>query len=275
MKEEINLRELFSNMILFIYTNIRVLILFMVIGVILVVGFQKLKKPYYFTTAICHSSIMEYERDGISKSIKQRTAIDLINYLQIHIENEDYAALADLLSIDIKVAEDIKDINAEQLYQLDIEENYTTLNKFQVDLVVFDNSKIANIQEGLISYFSNNKYVNDHYNLFKESNKIIMNEIDTEIKRLINIRQQGADKGVDISSIHVGRASDDNQIISLNQMRETLKVKQQLRAPIVFIQGFARVDDPEDDILTWSLLSMIITSFIGVIFISVKKTISN
>ena len=39
------------------------------------------------------SGIAEYERQEQIEDLSQRTAIDLINHLQINIENKEYAAL--------------------------------------------------------------------------------------------------------------------------------------------------------------------------------------
>ena len=52
----------------------------MLIGVMIVIGYQKLKKPYYETKAICMSGISEYERQEQIIGLSQRTAIDLINH---------------------------------------------------------------------------------------------------------------------------------------------------------------------------------------------------
>ena len=62
MTEELNLSELFSNFVKFISRNSKLLLVFMGVGIISVVGYQKFKSPYYETKAICMSGISEYER---------------------------------------------------------------------------------------------------------------------------------------------------------------------------------------------------------------------
>ena len=89
MTEELNLKELFSNFVKFNSRNKRLLLTFMIIGVLGVVLFQKFKTPYYETKAICMSGISEYERQEQIEDLSQRTAIDLINHLQINIDRHN------------------------------------------------------------------------------------------------------------------------------------------------------------------------------------------
>ena len=56
--------------------------------------FKSLKTPYYETKAICMSGISDYERQEQIENLSQRTAIDLVNHLQINIENKDIKQLA-------------------------------------------------------------------------------------------------------------------------------------------------------------------------------------
>ena len=169
MTEELDLKELFSNFVRFNRRHKRSLLTFVFFGVLSVILFQNFKTPYYETKAICMSGISEYERVKYEEEWLQRTAIDLINYLQINIENKDYKELASLLGIDLLIAEKIKKIEAEQLYQKDMNEEFFSLNKFEIMLTVFDNQVIEDIQKGIIYYFYNNKYVNDYYMKFNES----------------------------------------------------------------------------------------------------------
>ena len=54
---------------------------------------------------------------------------------------EIIAALATLLGVDVKIASTIKKIEAEQLYQEDMNEKFYALNKFEISLTVRDNIK--------------------------------------------------------------------------------------------------------------------------------------
>jgi len=276
MTEELNLKELFANVVNFISRNNKLIFSIVLIGVIAVVVFQKLKTPYYETRAICMSGISEYERQEQVEDLSQRTAIDLINHLKINIENEDYSALTTLLGVDANIAATIKNIEAEQLSQEDMNEKFYALNKFEVSLTVRDNSKINDIQNGLIYYFTNNEFVKNYHERYSQSSDNIIEDIQDEMLLLANIRKEGAKNNLDISSVNVISDVEENSIISqmvaLSQLREDIKTKQALLKPLVFVQNFAKVNQKEDDILVWTVLGAVL-SFIFGLFIALIREV--
>jgi len=275
MTEELNLKELFTNSVNFISRNNKLIFSIVLMSVIAIVVFQKLKTPYFETKAICMSGISEYERVKYEEAWLQRTAIDLINYLEINIENKDYEELSSLLGVKLVVAKNIKKIEAEQLYQKDMNEEFFTLNKFEIMLTVFDNKVIEDVQEGLLYYFNNNKYVDDYYKKFNESCDQIINDITHEMNVLEKVRLEGAKNSLDVSSVNIisGREGKDisNQIVSLSQLREETRTNQALLKPLIYVQGFAKVNKKEDDILVWSLLVGFISFIIGLLVALIKE----
>tara|TARA_B100000427_G_C15331193_1_gene516984 strand:- start:335 stop:811 length:477 start_codon:yes stop_codon:yes gene_type:complete len=152
-------------------------------------------------------------------------------------------------------------------------EKYYALNKFEVSLTVFDNTKISDIQRGLIYYFQENNFVKNYHNRYLQSNINLIKDIDAEIKLLTDIRIEGAKNSLDISSVNIISGKDgevlSNQIILLSELREELKVNQDLLKPLVYVQEFANVDQKEDDILIWGLLGAVISFFIGLLVASI------
>tara|TARA_B100000780_G_scaffold259483_1_gene210566 strand:- start:395 stop:1231 length:837 start_codon:yes stop_codon:yes gene_type:complete len=275
MTDELNLSELFSNFVKFISRNSRLLLVFMGAGIICVVGYQKFKTPYYETKAICMSGISEYERQEQIEDLSQRTAIDLINHLQINIENEDYLAISISLGLDIEIASVLRNIEAEQLYQQDMNEKFYALNKFEIVLSTFDNTSIDQFEEGLIYYFSNNSFIKQYHNSYLVSNTEIINDINAELEMLDKIRLVGAENSLDVSSVNIvsGKSSVvSNQIILLSQLREDIKTKQDLLKPLTFVQNFAKVNQKEDDILILGFLGAIL-SFIFGLFVALVKEV--
>ena len=269
MTEELNLKELFANFVKFNSRNKRLLLIFMIIGVLGVVLFQKFKTPYYETKAICMSGISEYERQEQIEDLSQRTAIDLINHLQINIENKDFSQISKVLGVNNEIAASIKKITAEQLYQQDMNEKFYALNKFEISLSVFDNTKISDVQNGLIYYFVNNEFVQDYHERYLQSNNKILKDIEGEIKLLADVRIEGAKNSLDVSSVNIVSGTDgavvSNQIVLLSNIREEIKTKQDLLKPLVYVQEFANVDQREDDIFTWGILGICISYIIGMI----------
>jgi len=275
MTEELNLSELFSNFVKFISRNSKLLLVFMGVGIISVVGYQKFKTPYYETKAICMSGISEYERQEQIEDLSQRTAIDLINYLQINVDNKDYSALALLLGIDVKVASTIKKIEAEQLYQQDMNEKFYALNKFEILLTTYDKDENKSIKSGLIYYFENNDYISHYYKSYKQSSRTLINDINDEIKVLNKIRVETKMNSFALGSPNTISGDDrrlSNEIIALSHMREEIKTNFELLKPLSFVQNFAKVNKKEDDILIFGILVALL-SFIFGLFVALIKEV--
>ena len=272
MTEELNIKALFVDIVHFFRKHRYRLIIFMVFGIISVVLFQNIKPQYYNTQAICTSYISEYERTNTYRELKQRTAVDLINHLQINIANQDFEQLSEVLGVSIEVAKSIRYIDAVLLYQKTMNEEYLSTNKFEINMVVYDNNIITQLEDALKYYFLNNEYVSKYYDLFKESNKLVINEIDKEISRLIEIRSLGSKSG-GMSAVNVTSQKQkiQNQIIELIDFKEKLKVQHNLGEPLVFVQNFAKVQKSEDDILIWSLLGGLVSIILGVIISLIKE----
>ena len=275
MTEELNIRQIFSDFINFNIRNGKLILLFVFIGVTLVVLFQKLKPAYYDTQAICMSGISEYERLEQLEELSQRTAVDLVNYLQINISNKDYNEISSLLNVTKDIASKIKFIEAEQLYQQDMNEKFYALNKFEIKLSVFDNTTIDDIQEGLIFYFNNNNFIKEYHKMYLSSNDRLKDDILNEMNVLSRMRIEGAKNNLNLSSVNIISGKDDktisNQLISLAQLKEEITTNQLLLKPLFFVQDFAKTNKTERDLLLWIFVGGILSFLIGLLFSFIKE----
>jgi hypothetical protein len=275
MIEEINIKQTFTDFVNFISRNKVRLFGFMLFGIISVIIYQNIKPSYFETKAICMSGIAEYERIEQLEELSQRTAVDLINQLQINISNKDYSELSSLMNISFEEAQNIKSTVAEQLYQQDMNEKFYALNKFEIRLSVFDNKIINSVQSGLIFYFNNNNFIKDYHIQYKESNESIINDINSEMSLLSKMRSESAQNSLDLSSVNIISGKDDktisNQIISLAQLKEEIRTNQLLLKPLVFVSDFAKTKKTERDLLIWSILGGFISLLFGLLFCFVKE----
>ena len=275
MNEEINIRQIFSEFVHFNKRNKNLIFVFILLGVISVILFQNLKPAYYETKAICMSGISEYERLEQLEELSQRTAVDLINYLQINVSNKDYGQLSELLEISKEMAEKIKSIEAEQLYQQDMNEKYYALNKFEISLSVFDNTIIDDVQKGLINYFNTNDFIKQYHKMYIDGNNRLIDEIDKEIDVLSEMRLIGSKNGLDLSSVNIISGKEEktisNQIISLAQLKEDISTNLSLLKPLFFVQDFAKTNKTERDILLWSILGGFVTYFFSLIISFIRE----
>ena len=275
MNEEINIRQIFSEFVHFNKRNKNLIFVFILLGIISVILFQNLKPAYYETKAICMSGISEYERLEQLEELSQRTAVDLINYLQINVSNKDYGQLSKLLEISKEMAEKIKSIEAEQLYQQDMNEKYYALNKFEISLSVFDNTIIDDVQKGLINYFNTNDFIKQYHKMYIDGNNRLINEIDKEINILAEMRIIGSKNGLDLSSVNIISGKEEktisNQIISLAQLKEDINTNISLLKPLFFVQDFAKTNKTERDILLWSILGAFVSYLFSLIIAFVRE----
>ena len=275
MNEEINIRQIFSEFVHFNKRNKNLIFVFILLGIISVILFQNLKPAYYETKAICMSGISEYERLEQLEELSQRTAVDLINYLQINVSNKDYGQLSELLEISKEMAEKIKSIEAEQLYQQDMNEKYYALNKFEISLSVFDNTIIDDVQKGLINYFNTNDFIKQYHKMYIDGNNRLIDEIDKEIDVLSEIRLIGSKNGLDLSSVNIISGKEEktisNQIISLAQLKEDISTNISLLKPLFFVQDFAKTNKTERDILLWSILGGFVSYLFSLIIAFVRE----
>jgi len=221
------------------------------------------------------SGISEYERLEQLEELSQRTAVDLINYLQINIYNKDYSELSSLLNVSKEIAAKIKHIEAEQLYQQDMNEKFYALNKFEIRLSVFDNTTIDDIQEGLIFYFNNNNFIKEYHKMYISSNNRLMDDIAQEMNVLSKMRIEGAKNNLDLSSVNIISGKEDktisNQIISLAQLKEEINTNQLLLKPLFFVQDFAKTNKTERDILLWSFVGGFLSFLISLLVCFIKE----
>ena len=274
MTEELNLSELFSNFVNFVARNSRILIMIVLITVIGVVAFQKLKPAVYETKAICMSGVAEYERQEQIEDLSQRTAIDLVNFLKINIDNEDYQQLSELLGVDLEIAKTVKGIEAEQLYQQDMDEKFYALNKFEVALMLYDNSSIENVQNGLLYYFNNNKYIMTYHKEYQRSSSDLLDNIDEEVLMINQIRNENNSNQFSLGSNNTLSGKDrrlSNEIIALSHIREEIRTNMNLLKPLIFVQDFAKVNKKEDDILIWAILGSFLGFVLGLFIALIKE----
>lgn len=275
MTEEINLKQTFTDFVNFISRNKNILFGFIFFGVISVIIYQNIKPSYFETQAICMSGIAEYERIEQLEELSQRTAVDLINHLQINISNKDYSEISSLLNLTLDESKSIKSIEAEQLYQQDMNEKFYALNKFEVRLSVFDNNAIESVQSGLINYFNNNGFIKDYHNQYLESNESLIDDIKSEMSVLSTMRMNASNNNLDLSSVNIISGKDDktisNQIISLAQLKEEIRTNQLLLTPLVFVTDFAKTNKTERDLLIWSILGGFISLLFGLLFSFVRE----
>mgnify|MGYP006151241557 FL=1 len=278
MKEELSLREIINEVIIFFINFKTLIIAITLVGTLGVIVFQKIRPAYYNINSIATSGISAFERIEDDKEVlNQRTAINLINTLHLDVQKEDFIVLGDKLNISKEKAASIKSISATQIFRKDQDGKDFNTPKFEILLSVKDNEVIKNVEEGLLHYFNSNQYIHSYYDYFKLTNENEIIAIDSEIESLQKFRSE---KGfnIDMSSFNLysqnGLTEVQNQIIELNQLKSIIATNQMLLKPLSFVQGFSISQTPERGVLLLGSLAFVISFIIAIvvaIFLNVKQ----
>ena len=278
MKEELSLREIIYKTILF-FINYRIIIISItIIGTMSAILFQKLRPAYYESVAIATSGISEFE--GIQdpeEILNQRTAINLINNIQLDINKNDYTVVSERLNISIDNAKQIIDIEANQILGKNKEGKEFNTPKFEVSLLVKNNNIIPLIQEGLNYYFNSSKYISNYYDTYLVANQNRISSIRQEIEDLQSIRSSISSLEMNPVTIALNKdnkSQSHNQIIDLIDLINISETNQKLLKPISFVKDFSITTIPEREVLlvgSFSAIFSFILSLIVALFAYVYK----
>ncbi|OUV41689.1 MAG: hypothetical protein CBC71_04925 [Rhodobacteraceae bacterium TMED111] len=228
--------------------------MFFIIGLLFGLVYDFVKTPYYESTAIATSGLSYFE--GIIDPaeldypiIDQKIAIDMVNAIGVLVESSEYEVLASILLLSPEVARGIKFIEAEQLYELDLENRRQKLSQFQIIIRVTDNQSIPLVSNGLYDYFNKNAYSNKNYTLFKKQSPELMTYLDEEIEDLKSYRNNIKNKSdVELSSISIANDKSEllqNQIIQLYERKQSIERDLELLKPLSFVSYFAVYENPK------------------------------
>lgn len=274
MNKEISLEQIISDIVMFFDRNKKLIISFTFIAVLAVFLFQKLKPAFYKTSAIATSGISAYERiPEVEDILNQRTAINLINNLQLDVDKQDYKSVATKLNITDEIAASVKFIEAEQLLRQDKDEKFHNTPKFQINLLIRNSEYILDVQNGLKYYFDENNYVKRYKSEFNTSNSMMITQIDDEISELRNLRKN-ENINMNMSSFKVLSRTEENeiqnQIIELANLRNLIKT-QNLITPLDYVTDFTSTEVAEREVVVWGSAIGFIAFIISIIIAIIKE----
>jgi len=268
MKEELSLSEIINKVILFFINFRKVIIIITILSTLSVIVFQKIRPAYYNTTAIATSGVSSFERIGDKDILDQRIAISIINLLQSDVDKGDYVMLSEKLNISLESSSSIKFIKAKEILRKDQDGKKHNTPKFRIELSVRDNKSINMIQDGLIYYFKNNKYISNYYTFFLLTNSNEIDAIDNEVNSLRTLRRSEK-SAIDISSVNLysSRSQDhiNNQILELISLRSKNTTKQELLKPISFVHPFTVPNNPDRGVLVLASFAALISFILSII----------
>lgn len=176
-----------KNSILFSLENIKILIVFIIIGVSISIGIFSLRKTVYVSDlTISHSRL----NNGECYSL-----INNLTNLRNNYGNNNDSVLANKLGINIQIAKQIKSISCRALNE-SLEKNYKDsafiLLPFKIEAKVYSTFILDSLQNGILNYLEANEYASkrkkinrDYLDKFEEKIKIEIIAIDS-LKRIVD-----------------------------------------------------------------------------------------
>lgn len=250
--------NLLKSTLNFLQRQWKFITMFFVVGLILGLVYDFLRTPYYETTATATSGLSYFE--GIIDPseleypiIDQKIAIDMVNGLGKIVENGEYQILSNKLKVSEEIAKSVEFIEAEQSYELDLENRRQKLSQFSITIKVNDNQSIKSISDGILTYFNDNGYANKNYTLFQKQSPELITYLNQEILDLKSYRHNLKDKtDFEMSTISIANDNSEslqNQIIQLYEKKQSLERDLELLKPLSFVSNFPVYRNPTSRIL--------------------------
>jgi hypothetical protein len=275
-----DLFELIKSMNDFFLRRLKLMMVFVIAGLLLGWVYDMTKTPYYETAAVATSGLSYFEgivdpNDLHYPIIDQKIAIDIVNAVGDIVKSQEYQILADKLGIPLEAAQAVTFLEAEQLYELDLENRRQKLSQFSIILRTKDNTTISVFQEGLKNYFSNNGYSDVNYALFKQQVPELIKQIDNEILALEDYRSHLKTKNsLETSSISIANNRSElvqNQIIQLFEHKQSLERNLTLLKPLSYVSQFPVYEKPKDRTMVRLLIFGLLFFFVGFVVAIFKE----
>ena len=265
MDNQVGVKDILSGVISFFRRQVRVLVIFSVLGVVISLFYHNSKKPFYETSAIAISGLYFFENYEDQKILDPQIAVEIVNFVSQDVRQKNRNELSSLLNLPVSLIKNIKSIEAEGLYRVDADNRQNPISKFEIKLKVYDPKIVKQVAEGLIYYFNNNPYVKSYYEAYQNRNEAIISRIDEEIASLKNARNNQTNNS-EFSNISITNDRSEsklqNQIVELYKQKQDYIKEHTLLKPLSFVKSFSMTEKPEDmlwvRIITISLISFLL-----------------
>ena len=283
--------RLILNFLMLIVRKSLWIVAFTIIGLIVAYVLYQVSRRFYSS-----------EMTAISNSINNTYVVGSINLLNDVFKQKNYPIAANYLNIDINRVQEIKSIEA--FYTIDINKDglpdYTDYkwkynprdttkrldSYFVIRLEVYDESIFAQVRDGIKNYIYKNKFILDNNNERIRQNKILIETIENEIRKLDSLQK------VEYFELPQMQRATSNQMVVLNEKdrklyhdqklaleREKLRLEKDINInsePITVVQDFTPLSKAENPYSKYAMKIGLLFAVIG-FFVSIlwqhRKTI--
>jgi len=262
---EIDLLELIIKFWIFIKKNLKLYLLFGVIGLVIgtIYAFGLSKKTYE-TSMIVTTNL---DISDVTDVLKSLTEI---------IDQADYELLSKEMNLPMKYIESISKIKIETSADTEKEDKKIAGNKIKITLNVKMNTNLDTISYGIQRYVNKNPYVKERYELNKKNILQLITEVDVSIKKLDSLQRSilhGNGKG---SQLNIeSKPSYHSELMSFFEKKQSLLTSYQLGKPIIIVQGFRTLIQPAqgrlNKVISLSFVFLVIGFLVSLVILFNQK----
>jgi len=174
--------KIFASSLLFLFQVIRKRLLLLGISAFLGAGAGILL--YSNTTPTYYASMIV-----TSRLLKNLYCAEMIDNLQLIIDDKSYNLLAKTLKVSKKVAEQIDEIEYNNLYEIEENEDTVILGlPFKISLFVYDPVVIDTMQTAIINFLENNEYSLKRRKIRKKKFELLEGKFKKEVLELDSLK---------------------------------------------------------------------------------------
>ena len=201
--------------------------------------------------------------------------IQIVNNWNDLLKKKEYDAVITALHCREDILRKVKRIKAAEIQQVFSPVNP---NGFIIEVLVTDNSMLAELQKGLIYGFENNAYIRERLEVKKAALKELIEKTSAEIEKLDSTKKiveniiGGKEKIT--SSLIIDGSSVNRQLIEMNEKLLSFRESLEFTKAVQVLQGFEKFRQPAGPkLIPWlviGLLFFLSIAYVYALFNSIK-----
>ena len=103
MDNQVGVNDILSGVISFFRRQVRVLVIFSVLGVVIALFYHNSRKPFYETSAIAISGLYFFENYEDQKILDPQIAVEIVNFVSQDVRQKNRNELSSLLNLPVSL----------------------------------------------------------------------------------------------------------------------------------------------------------------------------
>jgi len=268
MEENQRLIDLFLSVFLYFLSQIKVILAFVIIGIVLGLGLVLNNQKKY-------DSVMA----GFSAVAPSAVYLSILDPLSLASQEKNHTLLAELLNIDLEVASSIKGIQFESTTgnreTLDLDKNFEQ-NSIDIIVTTTQPESLEIIEQGILQFLSTNAYLTSKVQLRIDQVDRTITGLENKISfidsaQLLSMRLLATGKVTDYLSLSTSTLTPEGESVLLQKtLEENIILRKQLKSFVVVSSLKNSVTKSESSALKMAIIS-ILSLVAALLFIAFRR----